>query len=586
MNQFSSILDSLKSTDTIKEMLKKYDQSEDVLDLVPIFWDKNLEVSARTTHGLIAINAKLKNQEDEVCHYLAHELEHYFQQTCGDKPTQGADTGDYLENPYEIEGFQTQTKFISETEGDHEAEKYIEKVLDHHDVSDDQFENKKNDLLRLAKTPEQLDLPFKYNTKIEEQVTKQERDKFIDDLSSGNIKPKYRYNSIEKFPDFEKRYRLQKLKEILQLFNDDKIEKQAGTLKVPQDFPVKEIEKFVLKFLVARTKQEIEEKIELIKDQKFLKKQLNLMEESERNITSFFFEDAKDLGSVEVVWNFNSKIKKLTVNFNDNYYSVQLNGMKWENLTEELIENLLWNKFNGILSVEIETIKEKIEELQSTLSIEKDLDKFLIYLNNLPNSFIDEYKLNYKEFDLTINLNTVESTANNSDAGVFEAVSNNTAKINLLINPYDINSKSDFNNYFENIIITLNHELIHFVQYIREVSGKVTNKQKYFGVENFKENENQNEEHTLSKNIDEESSYYLDSAEFDTQLYECIMNMKYYFKNTSKSFQNELFQYMTEDKYNEKYNEYVDNTFFKTLKKYSPKRWKLAVKELYKNLYE
>lgn len=70
-----------------------------------------------------------------------------MQQCFGDKPTQGADDGDYLSNPYEQEGFQNQIKHISDHKGDDEAEDYVDHLLDHHDVSKKDREDKKETLM-------------------------------------------------------------------------------------------------------------------------------------------------------------------------------------------------------------------------------------------------------------------------------------------------------------------------------------------------------------------------------------------------------------------------------------------------------
>ena len=68
--------------------------------------------------------------------FLVHELTHVLQQTCGDKPTKGANDGDYLANKYEQEGFQNQSEYIADTRSPDKAEDYIDHVLDYHDVDD------------------------------------------------------------------------------------------------------------------------------------------------------------------------------------------------------------------------------------------------------------------------------------------------------------------------------------------------------------------------------------------------------------------------------------------------------------------
>lgn len=129
----------------IKDMLKKYDIEESELDLVPMCFAE-IPVSARTDHGVIYINIELAKdgniKEDD--HYIVHEMTHYCQQTTGDSPTQSSDDGSYLDNPIEQEGFRNQTKYIADTKGKEEAEKYVEQVLDHHE-KDDQDKKKRKE---------------------------------------------------------------------------------------------------------------------------------------------------------------------------------------------------------------------------------------------------------------------------------------------------------------------------------------------------------------------------------------------------------------------------------------------------------
>lgn len=142
----------IKTHPVIIKMFKEYDVDIDEIDLVPMCF-ADLEVSARTDHAIIYFNYDLLNDGDfeKDDHYVVHELTHYLQQTTGDKPTKGSEHGNYLDNDEEIEGFQNQTEFLSDTRNDGEAEKYVEQVLDHHDVDNKKERNKrKQELLQLA----------------------------------------------------------------------------------------------------------------------------------------------------------------------------------------------------------------------------------------------------------------------------------------------------------------------------------------------------------------------------------------------------------------------------------------------------
>lgn len=140
----------IKKSPTVIDMFKKYDTDIDELDLIPMCFG-DIDVSARTEKGIITFNKALiedGNFEDDD-HYVTHEVTHFLQQS--HKPTKSSDDGDYLKNPAEIEGFQNQSKFISEEDGDEAAEQYIDQVLDHHDITNTKERAKrKKKLLELA----------------------------------------------------------------------------------------------------------------------------------------------------------------------------------------------------------------------------------------------------------------------------------------------------------------------------------------------------------------------------------------------------------------------------------------------------
>lgn len=144
---FQKINNKLKKSNTYKKLCEEYGVDLDFIDLVPMAF-ADLDVSARTEKGCIYFNYSL--DEEELDHYAAHEYTHVLQQCFGDGPTEGSDGDDYLDNKFEQEGFRAQTEYLSETRDDQEAEEYIEKVLDHHDVDGKERDKKKKDLLELA----------------------------------------------------------------------------------------------------------------------------------------------------------------------------------------------------------------------------------------------------------------------------------------------------------------------------------------------------------------------------------------------------------------------------------------------------
>jgi len=138
----------LKKDPVVQDMFKKYDVDIEEIDYIPMMFG-DIDVSAKTDHGIIIYNYKLLTDRDffEDFSYGVHEMTHWLQQTTGNKPTKSSDEGDYLENPYEQEGFQNQIEYIAEHFGDEEAEKYVDHLLDHHDVDDDNRREELEDVL-------------------------------------------------------------------------------------------------------------------------------------------------------------------------------------------------------------------------------------------------------------------------------------------------------------------------------------------------------------------------------------------------------------------------------------------------------
>lgn len=141
----------VKKSDVYRELCEEYGVDIDYIDIVPMAFD-DLDVSARTDRGCIYFNyALLKDGDFEnEDHYMMHELTHWVQQCFGDGPTKGSTKDSYLDNEFEQEGFQAQTEYLSETRNDNVAEKYVEKVLDHHEVPKNEREKRRKDLLNIA----------------------------------------------------------------------------------------------------------------------------------------------------------------------------------------------------------------------------------------------------------------------------------------------------------------------------------------------------------------------------------------------------------------------------------------------------
>lgn len=138
----------LKKDDVVQKMFKEYEVDIEEIDFIPMKFG-NLDVSAKTDHGVIIYNYKLLTDGDffKDFSYGVHEITHWLQQTTGTKPTKSSDEGSYLDNPFEQEGFQNQIEYISKQDGKEEAEDYVNNLLDHHEIESDKERDKKKETL-------------------------------------------------------------------------------------------------------------------------------------------------------------------------------------------------------------------------------------------------------------------------------------------------------------------------------------------------------------------------------------------------------------------------------------------------------
>lgn len=139
----------LKKNEVMQKVFKEYDVDISEIDYIPMMFG-NLDVSAKTDHGVIIYSYKLLTDGDffKDFSYGIHEITHWLQQTTGSKATKSSDDGNYLDNPFEQEGFQNQVEYIAQQFGDNEAEDYVDDLLEHHDIdSKKEFEDKKETLM-------------------------------------------------------------------------------------------------------------------------------------------------------------------------------------------------------------------------------------------------------------------------------------------------------------------------------------------------------------------------------------------------------------------------------------------------------
>jgi predicted RNA-binding protein Jag len=129
------------------EKCKEYDRDPNFVNNVKITFEP-LDVSAKTINGRVILNEKLFEDGDwtDQMRYCIHELTHVLQQEAG--MVEGkVDQEDYLDDPNEQEAFQVQLEYMDENTPE-EVQRYLEKLLDHHDIEGSEREEKKEELTK------------------------------------------------------------------------------------------------------------------------------------------------------------------------------------------------------------------------------------------------------------------------------------------------------------------------------------------------------------------------------------------------------------------------------------------------------
>ena len=151
----SKMRESVKEDENVIEKFEEYGVPLDDIDSVEIcFWGRgkgedDLGVSAKTKDKKIYLNSNMLSKEDPfefAVPYVAHELIHYLQQLTGKNLTKKK-TDEYLDKPTEEEAFQVQVQFKKDHEGEEDAEEYVDKLLDYHDLTGKKRTTKRRKLL-------------------------------------------------------------------------------------------------------------------------------------------------------------------------------------------------------------------------------------------------------------------------------------------------------------------------------------------------------------------------------------------------------------------------------------------------------
>ena len=143
----SELKKEIKKEEEYIEKCKEYNTPINFIDSVPISFDDELEVSAKTINKEIILNGKLFDKGDwvDLMRYIIHEFCHVLQQVNG--MVEGkVDKEDYLDDDNEVEAFQAQLSYMSKHDSPEEIQEYLEHLLDHHDIKGKEREEKKEKL--------------------------------------------------------------------------------------------------------------------------------------------------------------------------------------------------------------------------------------------------------------------------------------------------------------------------------------------------------------------------------------------------------------------------------------------------------
>ena len=143
------VINLLKEHPSVKTLFEKYKTPIKKIEDIDISFD-DMDVSAKSKEGKITLNKNLLEGNNLVAalHYIVHELVHVLQYHSGDlKDMKHYDDDHYLNNPYEIEAFKEQIRFIKKYKDQKAADEYTDQLLDFHGYKGNEKKKKLEQLM-------------------------------------------------------------------------------------------------------------------------------------------------------------------------------------------------------------------------------------------------------------------------------------------------------------------------------------------------------------------------------------------------------------------------------------------------------
>lgn len=145
----SAILRMLRDNPVVQAIFEEYGVEPDRIDEIPVEFAK-IRSSAKTKNGKVYLNEKLLDDGDFIqdIHYIVHEAVHWLQQTTGSLEGRDLDDDvDYLDTPAEVEAFRNQIRFMKQFYGDKYANRYVDDLLDFHELDGRERAEKRSQLI-------------------------------------------------------------------------------------------------------------------------------------------------------------------------------------------------------------------------------------------------------------------------------------------------------------------------------------------------------------------------------------------------------------------------------------------------------
>ena len=145
----SKIKEEIKKDPITKELLRQYSKDESFIDAIPLDFSEDIDVSAKTINARILLNKNLlKEPFDIILRYAIHELVHSLQHVNLNDDFNKYEEYEYLDRPDELEAFQVQIEFDKERRGEDAVVEYVEDLLDYHDIPENEYNDKRNELMK------------------------------------------------------------------------------------------------------------------------------------------------------------------------------------------------------------------------------------------------------------------------------------------------------------------------------------------------------------------------------------------------------------------------------------------------------